>query len=106
MGKGSSPVSFRISDSERALLEAVSYYMGDTLSDFIRRSAVTLAQTIVDRDTPEVVIGDYKQMLKRRQAREGTENHEVLDALERQLMRATGTRPIAGVSGRPQEQRD
>lgn len=66
MPNDSSPVSFRISSEERALLEAVAHYMGETLSNFIRRSAVTLAQSIVDRETPEVVLTSYREMLQRR----------------------------------------
>jgi hypothetical protein len=81
MPNDSSPVSFRISTEERALLEAVAHYMGETLSNFIRRSAVTLAKNIVDRETPEVVLTGYREMLARR----STWGKEQLADLEKQL---------------------
>jgi uncharacterized protein (DUF1778 family) len=66
MPNDSSPVSFRLSNEERKLLDAVAHYMGETLSHFIRRSALSVAQGIVDKNSPEVVLVGYKKMLARR----------------------------------------
>lgn len=87
MPNDSSPVSFRISSEERELLEAVAHYMGETLSSFIRRSAVILAQSILEQETPEVVLNEYREV----RARRSNWGKEQLLGLEKQL-RSPGDR--------------
>ncbi|MGQ0840440.1 type II toxin -antitoxin system TacA 1-like antitoxin [Actinokineospora sp.] len=101
MPNDSSPVSFRISNEERALLEAVAHYMGETLSNFIRRSAVTLAQSIVDNDSPDVVLKGYREML----ARKASWDSDQLAGLERQLQRSVN-RGAAAVAARQKDRQD
>ena len=52
----SSVVTFRLSVEERDLLEAVAHYSGETLSSFIRLTALVAAREILTEVGPEAVI--------------------------------------------------
>jgi uncharacterized protein (DUF1778 family) len=50
MAKDTSPVCFRLPPDERRMLEAVAAYAGQSVSDFIRRTVVAGAVSILDEN--------------------------------------------------------
>jgi uncharacterized protein (DUF1778 family) len=76
-------VSVRIPAEEREIIEAVAHYMGESLSNFIRRTAVTVAQGIVDKHSWDKVVAPYRATVARHDQREAT----VLEGMEAELTR-------------------
>ncbi len=52
----SSIVTFRLPIEERNLLEAVAHYSGETLSSFVRFTALAAAREILRQAGPEAVV--------------------------------------------------
>jgi hypothetical protein len=51
----SSIVTFRLTGAERDLLEAVAHYSGETLSGFVRFTALSAAREVLKEVGPEAV---------------------------------------------------
>jgi uncharacterized protein (DUF1778 family) len=48
MAKDTSPVCFRLAPEQRRIIEVVAAYTNQSVSDFLRQSALTMAAAIVD----------------------------------------------------------
>lgn len=67
MAKDSSPICFRVSDEERRVLAAVATYIGESLSAFMRQSAVETAQVVMSQaGGPAAVFQHYEEVQRRR----------------------------------------
>lgn len=86
MPADSSVINFRVTTEERDLLRAVANFRGETLSSFIKASALASARRQLAEVGPEAVMeGDRKYEDERRSAAE-RQLEERLDALRRQLV--------------------
>jgi len=54
------PICFRVPADERLLLEAVASYQGQSLSGFVRKCVVAVANGIVAREGADSVIQSFK----------------------------------------------
>jgi hypothetical protein len=65
----SSTVTFRLTDAERDLLEAVAHYSGETLSGFVRFTALTAAREVLKEVGPEAVTQGDENFEAQRQSK-------------------------------------
>lgn len=77
MAKSASPLSVRMSEDERRLLDAVAVYLGSSVSEFVRRMAVDGAAAIV-RDHGGV--DKILQVINERNERMSEEQRRSLEA--------------------------
>jgi len=68
MANESSPVCFRIPSKERALLEVVAQFQGQTLSAFARDAVIRVAQGIVETHGADTVFRKFETLETRRAA--------------------------------------
>jgi uncharacterized protein (DUF1778 family) len=47
MAKDTSPVCFRLAPEQRRVIEVVAAYLNQSVSDFLRQSALSMAESIV-----------------------------------------------------------
>lgn len=80
MAKSSSPLSVRMTDEERRLLDAVAVYLGTSVSEFVRRMAVDGAAAII-RDQGGV--DKILQVIDERNQRMSEEQRRSLEAATR-----------------------
>ena len=67
MAKDSSPICFRVSEEERAKLEAAASYVGESLSAFMRQAAVETADEIMRAaGGADAVMQRYHEIQQRR----------------------------------------
>ena len=62
MPSESSPICFRVPADERALLEVVARYLGETLSSFVRNTVTLEAQRIIEVDGVDAVFGKFETL--------------------------------------------
>lgn len=67
VAKDSSPICFRVDNEERELVEAAAAWVGESLSAYMRHSAVETAQEIIKQAGGiEVVVEHYREVKRRR----------------------------------------
>ena len=67
MPKDSSPICFRVSEEERIKLEAAASFVGESLSAFMRRAAIEIAdEVVVEGGGTEAVVRRYDDIRRRR----------------------------------------
>ena len=68
MANESSPVCFRVRSKERALLEVVAQFQGQTLSAFARDAVIRVAQSIVKAHGADTVFRTFETLETQRAA--------------------------------------
>lgn len=67
MPKDSSPICFRVSEEERAKLEAAASFVGESLSAFMRKAAVETADEVMqDGGGADAIMRRYHEIQQRR----------------------------------------
>lgn len=86
MPSDSSVINFRVTTEEQDLLRAVANYRGETLSSFIRASALASARRLLADVGPDAVMeGDRRHETERRSAAE-RQLEDRLEILRHQLV--------------------
>ena len=88
MPDDSSPITFRATPEERDLLRAVANYRGESLSAFLRNSALNAARRLLADVGPEVIIEGDRDHEAAQQTKAQRQLEERLDNLRRQAAQA------------------
>lgn len=62
-------ITFRVSDDEKAFLESVAAFKGDSLSDFVRSESLHSAETFIDFNT-------YKELMAQLNEKDESISHD------------------------------
>lgn len=98
MAKDSSPICFRVEFEDRILLEAVARYVGESMSTFVRRSAVDVARSLVDDEGAEV-LRSFREMLLRRSDRGSEQMVRASEQLENLIAQWTYAQQQSSTDG-------
>lgn len=75
------PICFRVSESDRALLEAIALSQGESLSTFVRRTAVHVARSMIERDGADAIFSRAEEKQRRNAQQELDEVRRLREAI-------------------------